>query len=54
MMSVDFDDSITAGRAESIVDQIECEAGTRWPEVRRLYIRPRRDAVDRTSLLSCE
>src|SRR5919107_753875 len=50
MMSVDFDDSITAGQAESIVDQIECEAEKRWPEVRQIYIRPRRHAVDRTSL----
>jgi len=50
MMSVDFDDSITAGRAEFIVDQIECEAATRWPEVKQIYIRPRRHAVDRTSL----
>jgi divalent metal cation (Fe/Co/Zn/Cd) transporter len=52
MMSVDFDDSITAGEAESIVDQIECEAGARWPAVTRLYIRPRRRAQDRTSLPS--
>ena len=51
MMSVDFDDSISAGQVESIVDRIECEAATRWPAVRRLYIRPRRDAQDRTSLV---
>jgi cation diffusion facilitator family transporter len=50
MMSVDFDDAITAGRAEYIVDQIECEAEARWPEVKQIYIRPRRHAVDRTSL----
>jgi hypothetical protein len=50
MMSVDFDDSITAGHAESIVDQIECAAAERWPAVRRLYIRPRRHAENRTSL----
>ncbi len=50
MMSVDFDDSITAGQVELIVDQIECEAGARWPAVTRLYIRPRRYAQDRTSL----
>jgi divalent metal cation (Fe/Co/Zn/Cd) transporter len=50
MMSVDFDDLISAGRAESIVDQIEREAGIRWPEVRRLYIRPRHSAADRSSV----
>ncbi|MEO8547146.1 MAG: cation transporter, partial [Sphingomicrobium sp.] len=50
MMSVDFDDSISAGEVEAIVDRIECEAATRWPAVKRLYIRPRRDAQDRTAL----
>jgi divalent metal cation (Fe/Co/Zn/Cd) transporter len=50
MMSVDFDDSITAGKVETIVDQIESEASAQWPEVKRLYIRPRRNAQDRTSL----
>lgn len=50
MMSVDFEDSISAGEVESIVDQIEREAGSRWPTVRRLYIRPRCRAQDRTSL----
>ena len=48
MMSVDFDDSITAGQVESLVDRIECEAATRWPAVKRLYIRPRRHAQDRS------
>ena len=51
MMSVDFDDRISAGQVESIVDRIECEAAARWPAVKRLYIRPRRDAQDRTSLV---
>jgi divalent metal cation (Fe/Co/Zn/Cd) transporter len=50
MMSVDFDDSITAGQVERIVDQIELEAGNRWPAVRRLFIRPRRDAEQRDML----
>jgi cation diffusion facilitator family transporter len=50
MMSVDFKDSISAGQVETVVDRIECEAATRWPAVRRLYIRPRRDAQDRASL----
>jgi cation diffusion facilitator family transporter len=47
MMSVDFIDSITAADVERIVDGIEAEAASRWPEVRRLYIRPRHEAVDR-------
>jgi cation diffusion facilitator family transporter len=50
MMSVDFEDSITAGQAEAIVDKIEREAGDRWPEVRRLYSRPRHFAADRNQL----
>jgi cation diffusion facilitator family transporter len=49
MMSVDFEDRISAGQVESIVDQIEVEAATRWPEVTRLYIRPRRSAEERTA-----
>ena len=54
MMSVDFDDSITAGQVEAIVDRIECEAAVRWPEVKRLYIRPRRDAQERPALGPCD
>ncbi|MEO6361299.1 MAG: cation diffusion facilitator family transporter [Sphingomicrobium sp.] len=50
MISVDFDDAISAGQVELIVHRIECEAGARWPEVKRLYIRPRRHAQERTSL----
>ena len=49
MMSVDFDDTITAGKVEEIVDQIESEASDRWPAVKRLFIRPRRDAEQRAS-----
>jgi len=54
MMSVDFKDSISAGQVETIVDRIECEAAVRWPEVRRLYIRPRRDAQNRPSSGPCD
>ena len=53
MMSVDFQDSISAGQVEAIVDRIECEAANRWPEVKRLYLRPRRDAQDRPSSEPC-
>jgi cation diffusion facilitator family transporter len=42
MVSVDFDDNISAGDVERIVCMIEAEATKHWPEVRRLYIRPRR------------
>ncbi|MFL6734145.1 MAG: cation diffusion facilitator family transporter [Sphingomicrobium sp.] len=44
MMSVDFDDSIRAGDVERIVWQIEEQAAERWPEVRRLYVRPQQGA----------
>jgi cation diffusion facilitator family transporter len=41
MISVDFDDSISAGDVERIVCEIEQEASERWPQIARLYIRPR-------------
>jgi len=41
MISVDFDDSITAGDVERIVCEIERETSKRWPQIARLYIRPR-------------
>lgn len=44
-MSADFDDAISAGEVERIVADIEAEAATRWPAVRRLYIRPRQGAA---------
>ncbi len=44
MLSVDFDDHITAGEVELIVQRIEDEAAARYPLVKRLYIRPRRGA----------
>ena len=45
MLSVDFDDSISAGDVERIVCEIEQEASQRWPQVRRLYIRPRKGSL---------
>ena len=42
MMSVDFDDGITAREVEDIVAAIEGEACQHWPLVKRLYIRPQR------------
>jgi cation diffusion facilitator family transporter len=41
MLSVDFDDDITARDVEALVWGIEVEAAKRFPMVRRLYIRPR-------------
>jgi cation diffusion facilitator family transporter len=46
-MSADFEDSITAGEVERIVAGIEREVAERWPEVKRLYIRPEHDAEAR-------
>ncbi len=45
MLSVDFDNSITAADVEQIVCTIEEEATKRWPQVRRLYIRPRKGSL---------
>ncbi len=45
MISVDFDDSISAAQVEQIVCEIEEEARARWPYVRRLYIRPRKGSL---------
>ena len=41
MLSVDFDDDITARDVEALVWGIEVEAAQRFPMVRRLYLRPR-------------
>ena len=41
MLSVDFDDGISARQVERLVCEIEHEVARRYPLVRRLYIRPR-------------
>jgi cation diffusion facilitator family transporter len=41
MLSVDFDDGISAREVERLVCEIEQQVATRYPLVRRLYIRPR-------------
>jgi cation diffusion facilitator family transporter len=41
MLSVDFEDRITAREVERLVCEIERECEARFPLVRRLYIRPR-------------
>ena len=44
MLSVDFDDNISAGEVERIVCYIERQASARWPHVRRLFVRPQQGA----------
>lgn len=46
MLSVDFDDRMSARQVEALVWHVETEAGTRFPTVHRFYIRPR-SHVDR-------
>lgn len=46
MLSVDFDDRMSARQVEALVWHVEREAGTRFPTVHRFYIRPR-SHVDR-------
>ncbi len=47
MMNVDFDDQIRAREVEHVVCRIEEEARGRWPQVRRLFVRPMQGAADR-------
>ena len=52
MLSVDFDDHITAGDVELIVRRIEEEANARYPVVQRLFIRPQSGAAGLSSSAS--
>ena len=45
MINVDFDNAISAGEVERIVSEVELEAQERWPQVRRLFIRPMHEAA---------
>ena len=45
MMSVDFDNKISAADVETTVRGIEEEAQRRWPQVRRLFVRPLENAA---------
>lgn len=45
MMSIDFDDAISAGEVERIVCEIEAEVAHRFPIVRRLFVRPQSNAL---------
>ena len=44
MMNVDFDDDIRARDVENVVCRVEEEARHRWPQVRRLFVRPMQGA----------
>lgn len=46
MMNVDFDDEIRAREVERVVCRVEEEARERWPQVRRLFVRPMQGAAD--------
>jgi len=45
MMNVDFDNELKAGEVERIVCHIEEEARCRWPQVKRLFVRPMEGAA---------
>jgi cation diffusion facilitator family transporter len=45
MINVDFRDDMRAGDVEKLVDETEREAAERWPDVRRLFIRPMQNAA---------
>ena len=45
LMSVDFEDSLTAGEVERMVERIEDESQARWPQVHRMFIRPNSGAA---------
>ena len=45
MMNVDFRDDVPAGEVERIVCAVEDEARKRWPQVRRLFVRPMQGAA---------
>ena len=49
MMNVDFNDDIRAGEVEQAVCRIEEEAQQRWPQVRRLFVRPMQGAAAQRS-----
>lgn len=45
MMNVDFDDDIRAREVEHVVCRVEEEAQERWPQVKRLFVRPMQGAA---------
>ena len=51
MLSADFVDTISAGEVERIVADIEAEVARRWPQVRRMFIRPEQGAAARLAAI---
>jgi cation diffusion facilitator family transporter len=47
MMNVDFNDEIRARDVEDVVCRVEAEARERWPQVRRLFVRPMQGAAQK-------
>jgi cation diffusion facilitator family transporter len=39
-ISADFDDALTMGEAEALIERIEADLKARWPELVSIYIRP--------------
>ena len=54
MMSADFVDTISAGEVERIVADIEEEVARRWPQVRRMFIRPEQGAAQRLAAIRAD
>jgi cation diffusion facilitator family transporter len=46
MINVDFDDDMRAGDVERIVENVEHEVRDRWPQVRRVFVRPMHGCAD--------
>ena len=46
MVDVDFENTVPAGEVERVVSGVEQEARQRWPQVRRLFVRPMHGAAD--------
>ncbi|MBV9929379.1 MAG: cation transporter [Alphaproteobacteria bacterium] len=54
MLSADFVDTISAGEVERIVAEIEAEVAARWPQVRRMFIRPEQGAAERLAAIRAD
>jgi cation diffusion facilitator family transporter len=54
MLSADFVDTISAGEVERIVADIEAEVARRWPQVRRMFIRPEQGAAKRLAAMRAD
>jgi divalent metal cation (Fe/Co/Zn/Cd) transporter len=53
MMNVDFRDDLPAREVERIVCRVEEEARERWPQVRRLFVRPMHGAANQVKHGMC-